>query len=172
MTVAETMATGDAKTPQTALHGGKHLIFKLGNAQFGVAVLTVKEIIGIQDVTAVPKAPPHIKGVLNLRGQVIPVADLRTKFGLPNVEHTARTSILVVDLRLRGKVRMGVIVDNVSEVVNIAAGDVEPAPTLGGGTKLPFLAGIAKIRDRICLLLDLEQALAGGEQYRLGAVLS
>ena len=119
-----------------------------------------------------PRTPPHIKGVLNLRGQVIPVADLRTKFGLPSVERTPRTSILVVDIRLHGNVRMGVIVDNVSEVVNIAPEDVEPAPTLGGGAPLPFLSGIAKIKDKICLLLDLDQVLGGSKQYRLEGVLS
>lgn len=151
---------------------GKHLIFKLGQVEFGVAVLNVKEIIGIQSVTAVPRTPPHIKGVLNLRGQVIPIADLRSKFGLPSVEPTPRTSILVVDIRDGGKVRMGVIVDNVSEVVNIASEDVEPAPTLGGSAPLPFLSGIAKIKDKICLLLDLDRVLSGSEQYRLEAVLN
>jgi chemotaxis signal transduction protein len=84
---------------QAAERTGKHLVFKLGKVEFGVSVLKVKEIIGFQDITAVPRTPPHIKGVINLRGQVIPIVDLRTKFGLPSVEPTERTSILVVDIR-------------------------------------------------------------------------
>jgi purine-binding chemotaxis protein CheW len=103
---------------------------------------------------------------------VIPIVDLRTKFGLPSVEPTERTSILVVDMRARGMLRMGIIVDAVSEVLNVRAEEIEPPPTLGDGPPVPFLSGIAKIKDRICLLLDIDQAVGGSEQYRLESVLN
>src|SRR5689334_2680547 len=100
--------------------GGKYLVFELGREEFGIRVLKVREIMGIQDITAVPHTPPHVKGVINLRGKVIPVVDLRLKFGLPEQEYTPRTCIIVVQVRSdAGSMLMGIVVDGVAEVLNL-----------------------------------------------------
>lgn len=108
---------------------GKYLVFQLGREEFGIRVLKAREIMGVQDITAVPQQPGHVKGVINLRGKVIPVVDLRLKFGLPPVEYTQRTCIIVVQLR-RGlnSVLTGIVVDSVADVLNLAAADIEDTP--------------------------------------------
>ena len=112
--------------------GGKYLVFQLGREEFGIRVLKVREIMGIQDITAVPQTPAHVKGVINLRGKVIPVVDLRLKFGLPELEYTQRTCIIVVQVRGEdGLMLTGIVVDGVAEVLNLAAADIEDTPEFG-----------------------------------------
>jgi purine-binding chemotaxis protein CheW len=136
---------------------GKYLAFHLGAEEFGLPVLSVREIMGLQDITAVPQTPSHVRGVINLRGKVIPVVDLRLKFGLPSVEYGQRTSIIVVKL---GETMMGIIVDGVSEVLNLSAGDIEDAPDFGRGIETPYILGMAKTKGKVRMLLDIEQILS------------
>lgn len=149
-----------AQTPiATAVdrRAGKYLAFHLGAEEFGIPVLSVREIMGLQDITAVPQTPAHVRGVINLRGKVIPVVDLRLKFGLPSVEYGQRTSIIVVKL---GETMMGIIVDGVSEVLNLSAGDIEDTPDFGHGIETPYILGMAKTKGKVRMLLDIEQILS------------
>lgn len=158
-------------TSQAATHdrrAGKYLAFHLGAEEFGIPVLSVREIMGLQDITAVPQTPAHVRGVINLRGKVIPVLDLRLKFGLPEVEYSQRTSIIVVRL---SDALMGVIVDGVSEVLNLAEGDIEDTPDFGRGIETPYILGMAKTKGKVRMLLDIEQILSNAELAEVGAFL-
>ena len=140
----------------TAYLAGKYLTFMLGPETYGLDILKVQEIIGLLPITRVPKAPASIRGVINLRGKVIPVMDLTSRFGLPRREDTARTCIIVVEMaRGESSVTMGLIVDEVSEVVNIEAENIEPAPDLGASVDAAYLLGMGKIGEKVVLLLDL-----------------
>jgi purine-binding chemotaxis protein CheW len=151
---------------------GKYLTFCLGREEFGVRVLHVLEIIGIQDITTVPQTPACIKGVINLRGKVIPVVDLRLKFGLPERERTARTCIIVIQVEGEaGPMITGMIVDEVSEVLNLNASEIEPTPDFGDGVATPYLLGLAKVKDKVKILLDIGQVLKDQEGSGLGTVL-
>ncbi len=151
---------------------GKYLTFELGNEEFGIQVLQVREIMGIQDITSVPQTPAYVKGVINLRGKVIPVVDLRLKFGLPEIEYTRRTCIIVVQVRGEaGSVLMGIIVDGVSEVLNLMPGNVEDTPDFGQGVTTPCLLGMAKVKGKVKILLDIDQVLANQELHGLTSAL-
>ncbi len=152
---------------------GKYLTFHLGQEEFGIEVLKVREIMGVQEITAVPQTPPWIKGVINLRGKIIAVIDLRLKLGMP-APYTPRTCIIVVQLADQGEqMLLGVIVDDVSEVVNIAAGEIEDVPAFGISVPTPYILGLAKQRERVKILLDIDQVLTAddreGVQAALGA---
>lgn len=150
---------------------GKYLAFHLGKEEFGIDVLKILEIIGVQDITSVPSSPPYVKGVINLRGKVIPVIDLRAKFGLVQVDYTKRTCIIVVQVEGERKpVLMGVVVDGVSEVLNIAAQDIEPTPNFGTGESIPYILGIAKRKDGVKMLLDIDVVLSRRELRSLASV--
>jgi len=152
--------------------GGKYLVFHLGREEFGIRVLKVREIMGIQDITAVPQTPAHVKGVINLRGKVIPVVDLRLKFGLPEQEYTQRTCIIVVQVRGEaGPMLMGIVVDGVAEVLNLAAADIEDTPDFGDGTATHYLLGMAKVKGKVKILLEIEQVLTSQDLDGLQAVL-
>jgi purine-binding chemotaxis protein CheW len=141
---------------------GKYLVFHLGQEEFGIPVLNVREIMGIQDITAVPHTPPYVKGVINLRGKVVPVVDLRLKFDLPPQEYTARTCIIVVQARTEsGLIFMGVAVDGVVEVLNVAATEIEDTPDFGDRAAMPYLLGLAKVKGKVKILLDIERVLTG-----------
>ena len=143
---------------------GKYLVFGLGREEFAVRVVQVREIMGLQDITAVPHAPAHIKGVINLRGRVIPVMDLRLKFGLPEVAYAARTCIIVAQVQCNGRSSlMGVVVDGVAEVVTIAADDIEDTPKFGQAAAAPYLLGMAKIKGTVKILIDVDEMLSGEE---------
>jgi purine-binding chemotaxis protein CheW len=151
--------------------GGKYLVFELGREEFGIRVLKVREIMGIQDITAVPQTPAHVKGVINLRGKVIPVVDLRLKFGLPEQEYTQRTCIIVV--QVQGEARpmlMGIVVDGVAEVLNLAAADIEDTPDFGDGTATPYLLGMAKVKGKVKILLEIERVLTSTDLHGLNAL--
>jgi purine-binding chemotaxis protein CheW len=139
---------------------GKYLTFHLGKEEFGIQVLKVREIMGVQDITRVPHTPPHIKGVINLRGKVIPVIDLRVKFGMPEIEYTQRTCIIVVQVRMGcDNVQMGIVVDGVSEVANLTAAEIEDTPEFGKDVASPYLLGMAKTKNGVKILLDIDEAL-------------
>jgi purine-binding chemotaxis protein CheW len=139
---------------------GKYLTFALAEEEYGVSVLTVREIIKMMPTTAVPQVPAHITGVINLRGKVIPVVDLRQKFGLGTQEYTDETCIIVVEVSMQpSKVMMGIIVDSVSEVLTIASEEIEETPTFGDQVTTEYLKGVAKVKGTVKMLLDLDAVL-------------
>ncbi|HEX8985852.1 MAG TPA: chemotaxis protein CheW [Bryobacteraceae bacterium] len=166
------MADRDAgvKADQRA---GKYLTFELGREEFGIQVLKVREIMGIQDITAVPQTPTYVKGVINLRGKVIPVVDLRRKFGLPEIEHTQRTCIIVVQAGGgAGAMLMGIVVDGVSEVLNLTGADIEDTPDFGVDVATSYLLGMAKIKGKVKILLEIDAVLTSQELTGLQSVLA
>lgn len=140
--------------------GCQFLTFNLGNELYGVDILRVQEIKGYSAVTKIPNTPSHIKGVLNLRGTIVPIIELRTKFALPTIEYTAFTVIIVVVVR--DKV-MGLVVDSVSDVLNIGKTDIQPSPQFGANVDVSFVSGIGKSGDKLVALLDIDRLLADGE---------
>ena len=147
---------------------GKYLVFHLGNEEFGIQVLKVREIMGVQDITAVPHTPSHVKGVINLRGKVIPVVDLRLKFGLPEAEYTQRTCIIVVQVPGEaGSMPMGIVVDGVAEVLNLVSGDIEATPDFGQGVAASYLLGMAKVKGKVKILLDIDKVVGTQEMSGL-----
>ena len=163
MTVA--MATLERETSTThevSALAGKYLTFALAGEEYGLPVLKVREIIKILDITAVPQAPQHVKGVINLRGKVIPVVDLRLKFGFASQDYDERTCIIVIEVALQSsKVMMGVVVDAVSEVLTITADEIEATPEFGEHVNTEFMRGVAKIKGRVKFLLDLDRIFGG-----------
>jgi purine-binding chemotaxis protein CheW len=150
---------------------GKYLTFGLGNEEFAIQVLHVREIMGIQEITAVPQTPGYVKGVLNLRGKVVPVVDLRLKFEMPEVEYTQRTCIIVAQIESQaGKLMIGIIVDGVSEVLTMQANDIEDTPDFGAGVETPYILGMAKIKSKVKILLDINMVFTTQEVHRLGGV--
>lgn len=139
---------------------GKYLTFALGDEEYGVPVLKVREIIKMMDITSVPQVPRHVKGVINLRGKVIPVVDLRLKFSFPEHGYTERTCIIVVEVALStSKVMMGIVVDAVSEVLTIAADEIEQTPEFGERVTTDYMKGVAKVKGKVKILLDLDRVL-------------
>ncbi len=136
---------------------GKYLTFALAEEEYGLEILKVREIIQMMDITAVPRTPSQVKGVINLRGKVIPVVDLRLKFGLEEAERTDETCIIVVNV---GEIEVGIIVDRVSEVLNIQGDDIEDAPSFGANVDTSFILGMGKTNDRVTILLDIGKVLS------------
>lgn len=156
---------------QADVRSGKYLTFQLGNEEFGIRVLKVREIMGILEITAVPQTPAHIKGVINLRGKVVPVIDLRLKFGLAGAEYTQRTCIIVTQVQGEsGLTLMGVIVDGVSEVLNLAASDIEDTPDFGEEITGQYLLGMAKVKGKVKILLDIDRVLSEQDIHRLNTL--
>jgi purine-binding chemotaxis protein CheW len=148
---------------------GKYLTFALGREEYGLAILKVREIIGFMEVTRVPRTPAYVCGVLNLRGQVIPVIDLRTRFGMEAAQRTEATCIIVAEIQSRGqRLSMGVVVDRVLEVVSIAQQNVEECPEFGGGVPTEFIQGIAKVGESVKILLDVDRVLTDNEVAEVG----
>jgi purine-binding chemotaxis protein CheW len=141
---------------------GKYLTFALANEEYGLEILKVREIFGYMDITAVPQTRDYVKGVINLRGQVIPVIDLRTKFGMETAEVTEETCIIVVEIaHTDHKFNTGIVVDRVQEVLDIAGEDIEEAPQFGSAVNTDFILGMGKIADSVKILLDIDRVLAG-----------
>lgn len=138
--------------------GSQFLTFNLGDELYGVDILRVQEIKGYTTVTKIPNTPSHIKGVLNLRGTIVPIIELRTKFGMSTIEYTAFTVIIVVVVR--DKV-MGLVVDSVSDVLNIEKNDIQAPPQFGASVDVSFLNGIGKSGDKLVTLLDIDRMLSG-----------
>jgi purine-binding chemotaxis protein CheW len=144
--------------------GGKFLTFFLADEEYGIEILKVQEIIGMMDITTVPRTPCFIRGVINLRGKVIPIIDLRVKFSMEAVEKTEETCIIVV--RARG-LEMGVVVDRVSEVLDIASDNIDDVPSFGAEVDTSYLLGIAKAEGRVRLLLAIDKVLSSQEAIEL-----
>ena len=159
-------------TARSDSRAGKYLTFQLASEEFGVGVLKVREIMGLQEITAVPQTPPYVKGVINLRGKVVPVIDLRLKFSLDAAEYTQRTCIIVAQLRGEsGSLLMGVIVDGVSEVLNLTAAEIEDAPDFGDQGAGQYLLGMAKVKGKVKILLDIDKVLSNQELTGLDSIL-
>ena len=143
---------------------GKYLTFMLAGEEYGISILKVKEIIGLMAITMVPQTPGYVKGVINLRGKVIPVVDLRLKFGMPAMDYTERTCIIVVEIRAdAASILIGIVVDAVSEVLNIKAGDIEETPNFGSRLQTDYILGMAKAGEGIKILLDIDRVLRADE---------
>lgn len=153
-----------ANASSVADMAGKYLTFKLAKEVYGIGILSVQEIIGMLPVTRVPRTAGFVRGVINLRGRVIPVVDLRLKFGMEGKEDTEVTCIIVVQLRVDDRaLTMGLIVDEVSEVINILGDQIQPPPEFGSETDTEFLLGMARIGERVVMLLDVEKVLTSHE---------
>ena len=147
---------------------GKYLTFTLGNEEYGVGILKVREIIGLMEITAVPHTPPHTKGVINLRGRVIPVIELRLKFGMEKQEYNERTCIIVVEVQGKnGSIQVGMLVDSVSEVLNITAQEIEPPPAFGSSDfEMEYILGMGKVKGKVKILLDIDCVVSEGDLER------
>lgn len=138
------------------VEGGKFLSFFLGKEEYAIEILKVQEIIGLMPITPVPRMPEYIKGVLNLRGKIVPVMDLRTRFGLQEVEYTEETCIIVVQ---ENQYLMGIVVDKVSEVADIEGSQIEEVPSLGAGEQSEYLSGIGKVKEQVKMIVDVKRVL-------------
>lgn len=146
----------------------KLLTFSLGSEGYGVSILKIKEIIGMMDITPVPKTPDFIKGVINLRGKIIPVMDLRIKFGMTEQEYNERTCIIVAEIIIKGTQKLlGVVVDMVSEVVTISDNQIEPPPEYGASVEHNSILGIGKIKDRVVIILDIDEVFQSDEIVKM-----
>jgi purine-binding chemotaxis protein CheW len=156
----ETVRETPAERTKVDERAGKYLTFELGAEEFAIQVMKVREIMGVLEITGVPQMPCYIKGVINLRGKVIPVVDLRLKFGLPEQAYTQRTCIIVVQVHNESTTMlMGIVVDGVSEVLNLAGADIEDTPEFGNSTSPTYLLGMAKVKNKVKILLDIDQVL-------------
>jgi purine-binding chemotaxis protein CheW len=161
-----TMANGKVSSISTrGDRAGKYLAFRLADQDYGLAILQVREIIGLVDITRVPCVDSFIRGVINLRGKIIPVIDLRMKFGMESCAASEQTVIIVVQYpTTQGEITMGVLVDQVQEVLSLEADKIEPAPSFGAGNLVAdFILGIGKVDQRVIFLLDIGRALSGDE---------
>jgi purine-binding chemotaxis protein CheW len=150
---------------------GKFLTFTLADEEYGIGILNIKEIIGMMPITSVPQTPDFVKGVINLRGKVIPVVDLRRRFGMKAIDYTERTCIIVVEIQGEtGMVMIGIVVDSVSEVLNIKREDIEETPTFGTRLNTDYILGMAKIEGGVKILLDIDRVLSAEEAAMLGQV--
>jgi len=138
--------------------------FKLGSEEYGVDIAQVQEINRMVAITHVPRAPQFMEGVINLRGQLIPIIDLRTRFGMPRAEHTKNTRIVVTEI---GTKRVGMVVDSVSEVLRLPSDQIEDAPEMISGVDTEYIRGVGKIEDRLIILLDLARIISGAEKREL-----
>lgn len=147
---------------------GKYLTFFLGNENYGIPILQVKEIIEMMEITQVPKTLDFIKGIINLRGKIIPIMELRLKFGMETVEYTEKTCIIVVEVSINNTIRqMGIVVDTVSEVLNIEDKEIESALDYGANVEGDFLTGIGKAKDKVVMLLNIDKIINYEEMIEL-----
>lgn len=157
-----TPAAAHAEAHGLAHLAGKYMTFKLAEENYGLEILKVREIIGLMDITRVPRTQEFVRGVINLRGKVIPVVDLRLKFGMPQAQATDQTVIIVVQCQVQDRLlTMGLLVDQVLEVLSIDAADIEATPSLGDSSlDTSFILGVGKASDRVVFLLDIGEVLA------------
>lgn len=143
---------------------GKHLIFQLEKRDYGIPILTVNEIMGIMEITPIPRTPNFVKGIINLRGKIIPIMDLRLKFGMQEKEHTGETCIIIVNIRFENNIKqIGIVVDIVSEVVDIPFSEIEPPPQYSNDIRQDCLSGIGKVKDQVVMLLNIEKVIYSEE---------
>ncbi|MHC1726245.1 MAG: chemotaxis protein CheW [Syntrophobacteraceae bacterium] len=139
---------------------GKYLSFSLGGEEYGISILKVKEIIGMMRITPLPQTPEYARGVINLRGRVIPVIDLRLRFGMESIDYTDRTCIVVVEIDSNsGRLHIGMVVDSVSEVLNIKSSDIEDTPSFGMTLRTEYILGMAKTAGSVKILLEIDKVL-------------
>ena len=143
---------------------GKYLTFSIAEEEYGIGILKIKEIIGMMPITLVPQTPEHVKGVINLRGKVIPVVDLRLRFKMESIEYGERTCIIVGEIASQAEtVQIGIVVDSVSEVLNIKGEDIENTPTFGTKLNTDYILGMAKVQGGVKILLDIDKVLSAEE---------
>jgi purine-binding chemotaxis protein CheW len=166
--MAESTKAMGQTTGAIANREGKYLTFKIANEHYGIEILKIKEIIGLMPITSLPKTPDFVKGVINLRGKVIPVVDLRLRFGMEEIEYTERTCIVVVESTGNaGEIHIGIVVDSVSEVLNIKAEDIEDTPTFGTTLNTEYILGMAKMKSKVKILLDIDRVLSAENEIFL-----
>jgi len=166
--MAELAETMDQSVKAMHDREGKYLTFTLDNEEYGIGILKIKEIIGMMPITTIPQTPDFVKGVINLRGKVIPVMDLRLRFGMEAMDYTERTCIIVVEIEGQsGTVMIGIVVDSVSEVLNINGKDIEDTPTFGSRLDTDYILGMAKMEGGVKILLDIDRVLGAEEISRL-----
>ena len=164
MTFNKDIPVSEESSGESAEIAGKYLTFGLASEEYGLEILKVQEIIGMINVTRVPGTPDFVRGVINLRGKVIPVVELRLKFGMEAKEDTERTCIIVLEINRNGShVTTGVIVDEVSEVINISADQIEPPPDFGTSVDTDFILGMGKTGQKMVIMIDADKVLSGGE---------
>ncbi|MCD4664204.1 MAG: chemotaxis protein CheW [Bacteroidales bacterium] len=158
--MAELADAMDQEVRTTAQKEGKYLTFSLANEEYGIGILKIKEIIGMMPITTVPRTPEFVKGVINLRGKVIPIMDLRLRFEMEAIDYTDRTCIIVVEIESQaGTIQIGAVVDSVSEVLNVGGNDIEETPSFGTKLDTEYILGMAKIEGGVKILLDIDKVL-------------
>ena len=163
-----TVAESSESLRKSADKAGKCLTFALGSEEYGLEILKVREIIGYMDITQVPQTPGYVTGVINLRGQVIPVVDLRAKFGMDSCEPTDETCIIVVEITQDGNgISTGIVVDRVQEVLDIVGEQIEDSPQFGGNVDTQFILGMAKVGESVKILLDIDKVLGSEDIAQL-----
>lgn len=160
-----TKQPGSSQSQEALRLGGKYLTFYLDQEEYGIQILTVREIIGLMPVTTIPQTPHFVRGIINLRGKVIPVVDLRQKFAMAPIEDTEESCVIVVQT---GGAQLGMVVDKVSEVLEIPGHDVVETPSLGSEFQTDYINGIGKHQDRVTLLLDLEMIFPAADLAGFG----
>jgi len=166
--MAKAEETMDQAIKVMADREGKYLTFSMASEEYGIGILKIKEIIGMMSITTVPQTPEFIKGVINLRGKVIPVIDLRLRFGMTANDYTERTCIIVVEIPgLSGTVMIGIVVDSVSEVMSIKGDEIEETPTFGTKLNTDYILGMAKMDGGVKILLDIDRVLSRDEMTML-----
>ena len=159
--MAQEAGTLDQAVKAMTITTGKYLTFTLDDEEYGIGILKVKEIIGMMEITSVPRTPQFIKGVINLRGKVIPIIDLRLKFGMGEIPYTDRTCIIVVEIDSeKGTILIGIVVDAVSEVLNIQEGEIEETPAFGTQLNTDYILGMAKTEGGVKILLNIDKVLS------------
>jgi purine-binding chemotaxis protein CheW len=159
--MSDTQSSMERAVRETTISTAKYLTFTLAEESYGIGILKVKEIIGMMPITAVPRTPGFVKGVINLRGKVIPIIDLRLKFGMEAMDYTERTCIIVVEIEAGEQtVLIGIVVDSVSEVLNITAEQIENTPEFGTKLDTDYILGMAKTDDGVKILLNIDKVLS------------
>jgi len=161
------LRAGGSEKTQLSSETVQVVSFHLGTEEYGVDISQVQEIIRMVEITHVPRAPHFMEGVINLRGQLIPIIDLRTRFSMQRAEHTKSTRIVVTEI---GSKRVGIVVDSVSEVINIPLESVEPAPDMIAGVGTEYIQGVGKVGERLIILLDLTMVISGEEKQQLETI--
>ncbi|MBI5267931.1 MAG: purine-binding chemotaxis protein CheW [candidate division Zixibacteria bacterium] len=168
----ETRTQGRPTVAQGPERAGKYLTYRLGAEEYGLRILKVREIIGLMPITKMPEAPPYIRGIINLRGRVIPVLELRARFGMAPTPDNEETCIIVVDLVSGSRsTLMGILVDAVSEVLDIKEDEIQDPPAMGGEHECDFVLGIGKVKGGVKILLDIDKVISAGGMDRLPAEL-
>lgn len=166
--MAEAISSVDQAVKATTMITGKYLTFSLEKEEYGIGILKVKEIIGMMPITSVPQTPDFVKGVVNLRGKVIPVIDLRSKFDMASIPYNERTCIIVVEIdATQATVLIGIVVDTVSEVLNIKEEEIEETPAFGTKLDTRYILGMAKVEGGVKILLHIDKVLSSDEIFAI-----